>query len=313
MAITLSDLRTYASEIASPDISGSTADREINSWINSAVRRVYAASGWDRILHQAKLTILPAETRTGMGVTAGSTAVTLSGVGSETFPTKWADDRWELHIDGEDKEVFELASRASTTAATLRDGDEWTGSTATKSLKVVKCIYPLEDTAKQVERVQNLENGLDLLVLAPHEFDLEKSWNPTEYAEPRFATFRKGNLEIYPHHGSTTEYRKIAISYRKGPPVYSTADAGATTVDWDEEWKDLLEKAICLEASITQSENSPIPYPIAEREYEKCLARYQGLNANKDPVTGPMGLAMPNGRAFYGWPSRSRNAEIVDA
>ncbi len=311
MSILLSDLRTYCAEVASPDASGTTADRDFNNWINSAVRRIYAASGWDRILHQAKLTVLPAETRTGLGVTLGSLALTLSGVGAETFPTKWADDRWELHIDGEDKEVFEIATRTNSTSATLRAGDEWTGTTGSKAATIVKTIYPLTNTAKQLERVQNLETGYCFAILPPHEFDLEKHWTPTATGEMRYATLRKGNLEVYPHHGSTTAYQKVAISYRKAAPVYATADAGATVVDWDEEWKDLLEKAICLEASITQGESSPILYPIAEREYEKCLGRYQGLGANKDPQSGPMSLMMPGAIRAYGRPYY-HNSEITD-
>ena len=301
MAITLEDLRTFCAEIASPDSSGTTADREFMHWINGALQRLYSEAAWDRILHQSKLTILPLETITDLGVTAGSLAVTSAG---NNIAAKYLSERWELHIGDEGDEVFELAARASAMAATLRAGDEWTGSTGTKTAYAVKTIYPLPNTAKSIERVQVLETNLEVAVLPGGELDYEKTHNPTERGSyPRVCTYRKGNIEIWPHPG--TEYCKLALTYRKGPTLHEDADADATEVDWDEEWRDLLLKAITLEASITQGENAPIPYPIALREYEARLGAYKGLNANKDPKTGPLGVRTPERSTRFGTPSFS--------
>jgi hypothetical protein len=295
MAITLGALRTFCQEIASPDSSGSTAEREFMHWINAAIQRVFSACAWDRILHQQKITVLPVETKTTLGVTQGSLAVTLSGADSfrPGASTKYLDDRWELHIDGETDESFELGSITSDTAATLRTGDEWTGSTASnKTCHFAKTIYALPNNAKQVTRVQILETAADVVVLPPHEFDHQRSQNPTSrWAYPRFATLRKGKIEIWPHPGD--DYCKLGITYRKGPTVLADADADATEVDWDEEWRDLLLRAITLEASITQGENAPVPYAIALAEFERRLANYKALDANKDVQTGPLGVNVP--------------------
>lgn len=316
MAITLGTLRTFCQEIASPDSSGDTAEREFMHWINAAIQRVFSACAWDRILHQQKITVLPVESLDTLVVTEGSLALTC--VAADTFrpsaSTKYLDDRWELHIDGEADETFELAAIASDTAATLRAGDEWTGASATGvTVYFAKTIYSLPNNAKQITRVQVLEAPCDVLVLPPHEFDHQRSQAPTQRGGyPRFATLRKGKIEIWPHPG--TEYCKLGITYRKGPTVLADADADATEIDWDEEWRDLLLRAITLEASITQGENAPIPYAIALAEFERRLANYKALDANKDVQTGPLGVNVPmpysppNGTPSFSWSGTIGNA-----
>lgn len=307
MALTLGTLRTFCREIASPDSSGSTAEREFMVWINGAIERVFSATGWDQILHQQKITVIPRESLDTLSVTQGSLTITCSA--PDTFrpssSTKYADDRWELHIEGESDEVFEIASYASDTSATLRSGDEWTGSTASNlDVYFVKTIYSLPNNAKQIMRVQVLETGIDVLLLTPDEFDFQKSTSPTQTgAYPRFATFRKNKIEIYPHPGDS--YCKLGISYRKGPTVLADADVDATEIDWPDEWRDLLQKAITLEAAITQGENAPTPYAIALAEYERRLSAYKALDSNRDPMTGPLGVGDPIPPAPFGTPAWS--------
>jgi hypothetical protein len=315
MAITLADLRTYCAEIAGPDMSGSTADREHMIWINNAIRRVFSALAWDRIEHQQKLYVEPEESGSAMNVTQGSRSLVLT---AGTFLAKYVTERWELVIDGEGSQTFELASidnDPTNTQATMRVGDEWILATATgKTYYFLKTIYELPDNAKRVQRVQVLGSGQELIQLQPHEFDLQKAHNPAQRgAYPRFYCFRKNNLEIWPHPGSTR--LKLGITYVKGPPApYTTATAGTQEIDWDEEWRDLLEAAIRIEAAVTQGENAPIPYAIAVTEWEQRLKTYQGLdNMRGEAFTGPIGLQGPLMDPFPRERSYSWVGPIVDA
>ncbi len=312
MAITLGDLRTFAQEMASPDSSGASADREFMVWINGALRRVYSELSWDKILHERKINIPIEETGTAMTVTQDSLALVLT---SGTFLAKYVTDRWNLAIDGDATQVFELASiddSPTNQNATMRDGDQWIEATATgKSYTFYQTIFSLPDNAERIERVQILASGLHVIGLEPDEFDHQRSFNIQQRGQyPRFFTFRAGNLEIWPHPGTTRV--KLGISYTKGPTAYTTATADATTIEWEEKHRDLLEKAIMLEAAIYQGDQSPVPYGIAEREYMSRLNRYKSLNNQKRNRAGPMRLLLPRPQSNFPPKSFSWVGELED-
>lgn len=295
MAITLGTLRTFCQEIASPDSSGGTADREFMIWINGAIKRLFAEIGWDRILKEQKLTILPEETGSALTVTKGSLSCSLGG--AETFLAKYVTGEWDFYIGDEGSFILRLASidnSPTNTTGTFRTGDEWIKSSGVKTWEARKTKYDLPDDAKQLHRAQIMGNGDLLVILPPHEFDHQKSYNPAQSGSyPRVCCLRKGHLEIWPHPGDS--YVKLGLSYRKGAPTYTWTSSthDSTEVDWDEEWIDLLHKAILLEAAIYQGEGSPVNYPVVFSEYETRLRRYRGLNSVRAELGGPMNLKPP--------------------
>lgn len=308
MAITLLELRTFCAEIASPDSAGSTHDREAMVWINNALQRLYSDADWDESLHSRLLTVLPQETGTTGILTQGSLAFAVTV--AETIETKYVDDEWEFIIGTEADQTFVLASRTDAQNATFRAGDEWILASDTGvAWTALKTKYPLPNDAREITRVQLMSTGHDLEYLPNHTYDYRKSQQPTQTGQPEYFTLRDRSIEIWPHPGAS--YEKLGISYRKGPTFLEDADLDATVIEWPENQKDLLLKAITLEASITQGNNSPTPYQIALVEYESRLRKYRGLNSNKAHQTGPMSLRLPGRMPWYEV-SRERDISIPD-
>ena len=291
MAITVGTLRTFCEEQASPDSSGGTADREFMKWINSALVRLYKAAPWDRLMREEKRLIYPQEVVTAvLGLTQASLAITRS---TGTFLAKYVTERWELQVTGYDKGTFELSAIGTpATSATLRTGDEWPNATtavATGYFLNTRLALPL---AKNVTRVQVVETGSPVTLLTPTQFDRQKDLAPSgRGSDPRFCTFRRGVLEFWPHPGEN--YRKLSITYHLSFTRLADAAADADTVEWDEEQQDLLEKAILLEAAITQGESAVVPYVVALREYENALHTDREY-MQRHSMQGPMGLQMPD-------------------
>lgn len=309
MSITVGTLRTFCEERASPDLAGGTADREFMNWINSALVRLYKAAPWDRLMREEKRTIVPQEAYTSiLGLTQGSLALVTS---SGTFAAKYLSERYELVVDGYDRGTFEIAAIGTpATSATLRTGDEWPLATATNLTGYflnTRFSLPL---AKNVTRVMVVETGLPLTLMTPTEFDRQRDiWGTGHASDPRFCTFRRGVLEVWPHPGEN--YRKLSITYHLSFTRISDSALDADVVEWDEEQQDLLEKAILLEAAITRGENAVIPYVVALREYENALRSDKEYSQRED-LSGPMGLRMPiverprRGRGF------AYNADVDD-
>jgi len=294
MAITFADLKTFCGEIASPDSSGSTAQREFVVWINSALSRLHAEFSWDEHEHERKINVPPQETGVALNVTQDSLALVLTA--AETFLAKYVTEEWDLVITGDNYQTFRLASiddSPTNQNATMRAGDEWIESTATGSTYYwIKRRFELPDNALQVVRVQNLKTFLSIRVVSSQEFDSISANNVTQRGNyPQLATFRDGKLEIWPHPGA--ERIKLGITYRKGPTVYTTATTDATEIEWPDHWLDLLQKAISLEAAVTQGADAPIPYKLARVEFEDALRRYKGIDNNKYPITGQINMLRP--------------------
>ena len=260
-------------------------------WINSALARLYAELRWDKILKEQKLMIPPEETGTTLGVTQGSLAVTLGG--SDTFEDKHVDDRWELHIDGEDNQSFELASHGTTTG-TLRAGDEWIKATGgSKSYALVQTIFDLPEDARQVTRVQVLNTRQEVIALSPEEFDVRRArGGPTQRGVyPRFFCLRREKIQIWPHPGSN--YAKLGITYKRGHSPIADAAADTVEIDWPDSLRELLQKRIKVEAGIHLGEDAPTPYPIALKEYNDSLKRMGAQDADRAHGPGPIQLSFP--------------------
>jgi len=291
MAITLGDLRTFAAEIASADLSTAAGDREIQHWINNAIQRVWSEADWSWANGTGRLYMELAESGSAMDLTAGSRTITLTG---EVFKQKYLDDRWHLHVDGEGSMTFELASIESPTSATLKSGHEWAQADSSSTTYVwSRHIYPLPENAKQVMRVQDMQNRFDLTGLSPAAFDQARQQTPTQRGNvPLFYTIRRGNIELWPGPNATT-YRTFLLTYRRGPTTHLTDAPDADEVDWQSEWSDLLHKAIILEASITQGKNAVVKYEMALHEYETRLKIYKAEDGGIQDLAGPMQLTSP--------------------
>lgn len=296
MSVTLGDMRTFAQENASLDASGPTADREHMVWINSALYRLYSETSWDHLLRQTNFTIVPRESLTDLVVTQGSLALS-SATG---FAAKYLSDRWGILIDGEERVMFELdAIGTPNTTATLRAGDEWIGASA---VAVTAYFYhnklPLPKV-KEVYRVQETATGIDLALLTNEEFDRQVFWDVNATGSvPMICTWRRQRLEFWPH--PADDYAKISVTYRLAFTPLTTADLGTTVLEWDEENRDLLEKAILLEASITQGGNAAVPFPLAQAAYLERL-RLCKASAQKGTASGPMGVPKFPSNLYGAW------------
>ena len=298
---TIADLKTFCGEIASPDSSGATAEREFIYWINAALARLYAEHAWNHALEYAKVVILPAESGTTLVATQGSSTITVSG--ADTFAAKYLSELWELHSNNDSNQSFRLSAIAGgSTSATLFAGDVWVESTISGgAYSWRKTVYDLPSNAKEIFSVRILDTRDELISVVPHKFDQYKMEGPKETGYPRFYTLRDDKIEIWP--APSSDYFLLAISFRKGAPYYTTATVTSTEVDWPIEWQDILQKGIQLEAAITLGDVAPIKYDLAKMEFEERLSNYVSLDSSRDTPGGPMQLspptAIPRGRIFY--------------
>ena len=305
MAITLLDCRVYCREVASPDSSGSTAEREFMYWINAALQRLYTDADWDKVEKQGVITLLPQETGTTFGLTQGSATITATAELLE----KYYDDEWDLLIENESDMVFTLASWTDTSNAVL--SSIWTqASDAAATFTAIPSRYTLPNNARRISRVQVLstKNCVDEVTNA--QFDRMKSDYVSEGGQPRAFTLRNGKIEFWPHQGSG--YEKVGITYQSGPTLLAEAAADATVITWQDDYRDLLFKAVQLEASITQGAGAPIAYQLARMEYEDRLRKHRGLDVNKAAQTGPMNVKSPARRHGTGKTSFSDFRPIDD-
>lgn len=300
MALTLADLRTFASETAGADANSTSADREVNYWINSAFARLWAIHNWGHAQAVARLIMLPSESGAAMTVTQGSRTVTLTG---ETFDDKYVDEKWSLTVEGESQLTFVLKRIDTPTSAVLRDDDLWIrAANASATYTFARYIYPLPEGAWRVDRVENLDSFTEIQRLSPRDFDRERAIGQTSRSgHPIFFTIRDESIELWPAAGSS--YVPIELSYTKQCPTYKVADPGEREVDWPESKQDVLLRAIMLEASITQGDASPVDYKLAKLEFEQALKAHRGTDSNRANLSGPMSLGRRNYHRFRGWAS----------
>lgn len=302
MSITLSDLRLYAAENAAADPSGTTADREIQHWINQALQRVHAEARWIWFKQTGRLTVVPAESFTGLTLTQGSRVVSLS---AGTFDQKYLSERWQLHVDGESRMTFELAEITSPTTALLKIGHEWPNSTSATNTGVwSRHIYQLPEGVHEILYAEDMISRARVHGLEPGDFDFRRQADPTSRQQPRFFTVR-GDDEVELHPAAGSDYRTILFSYSRKAPQYRSDAVGTTVVDFPEKFKDVLLKRILVEAALTQGDNAVVPHQAAVFEYERALQLYEGENNHTQYRGGPMGEPQsgPNFMDIHDWPS----------
>lgn len=299
MALTLGDLRTFCQDVASPDSVGDKSERDFMVAINSALARIYTGFQWDEIDHVQKITVPPSESGSELVTTQGSLSISLGG--AETFLSKYVDDEWALLVDSEDRFNFELASiddSPTNQNATLKAGDEWIkASGSSLSYSFVKHKHDLPNNATRVVRIEALRNGFPIDMVSPETFDHYRAGDPNQTGSwPRVACFRNRKVEIWPVPGN--EYMKLEVTYRKGPPQYTTNDADSTELEWNDVHKDLVYKALQLEFSLIDGEAARLPLGQAAASWEECLGRYKALDSAKAKLTGPMNVSIPSRRPY---------------
>jgi len=295
MALTLGKLRDHARENSAPDPSGSTADREVNGWINRAFQRIWRHS-WRRNLRYAQLLIPAAESGTStLTATQVSQSISLS---SGIFENKYIDESWALKIDGQGGLLYSLATITNPTAAVMNE--YWTGSTSsTLSYFFAKDKFDIPDGGVQLMRVADALSHYELGYLEPHEFDFMRQTTPgTQSPNPAYYTTRQDKLWIWPLPGSSP--RVLELSMRIGPPRYETTDDDTTVVDWPEKWADLLQRAIDLEAAISQGKNSPADYRLVKYEFDETFDNYKAEDGGISDLTGPLNPILP-GQHYPYW------------
>lgn len=290
--ITLQELRAYAAETASADVATKAGDRSINNWINQGLQRIWKSHSWNHALRAGRIfldTEEPSDPTTG-GVTINKGERTITVAAPDVIKQKYLDDRWHLYVDGEGRMTFELEEILSPTTARLLPGHNWPNdSIVDVAYTWARHIFELPDDAKEVMRVEEMQNRLPLRHVLPHDFDPQRQSTPVQRGnQPIFYTLRQGNLEVWPSSGP--DAKNLLLSYRRGPPRHKVTDPGDTEVDWVPEWSDLLLKAIVVEAAITQGENAPVEYAVALNEFRDCVKAYKAEDSGIQNMTGPMTL-----------------------
>jgi hypothetical protein len=302
VTITISDLRSYAAETASADVATAAGDRAINNWINKALKRIWKGHSWTHAQRDGRVFLPVEEASTavagaGVTLTQGSRLITVGA--PDVIKQKYLDERWHLYIDGEGRITFELEEILTPTTARLKEGHNWPNADlALGAYTWARHIFPLPDNAKEVMRVEEMQNRLPLRYVQPHDFDPQRQSTPTTRGnQPIFYTLRQGDMEVWPASGP--DPKNLLLSYRRGPPRHKTTDPGDTVVDWVPEWDDLLLKGIDLEASVSQGENAPIPYQVALNEFVSCLKSYKAEDSGIQSLTGPMHLMTGKSASDY--------------
>src|SRR3990167_58528 len=151
MTITLGELRSFAAEAASYSLSDAQGDRQVNRWINQALRGLRSAHPWRWYETFARIFLDPEESGTNLTVTQDSASFSLTG--GELIDSKYLDGEWELDVASEADVRFTLAEKLTPTSGVL--DHVWTG-TSGSGLDYVwsRWGYPLPQEAQDVRRVE---------------------------------------------------------------------------------------------------------------------------------------------------------------
>lgn len=308
MPITLEALRTFAAETASTDPSSMSSDREIHSWINSALEEVWLALDWHWARSLTRLTMVPSESGSYLGATLGSRDLTLDTAQAEVFDEKYLAEGWLLLVDAEGRMGFELDRIDDAHTARLQDGHLWIQATATGlGYTWTRTTYPLPGGAIKIHRVEDLQAYGDIQYRHPASFDYERSHAPTQRGNrPYMYTVRAGNIELWP--GPSTAYLPLSVTYKRPAPQFDESEPGDLEVDWPTDKLGLIQKAIICQASLTQGKNAPVPYDRAIYAYNTLLDRHRASDTDVAELAGPMSLGGgPHGRIDF-----SRLSGITD-
>ena len=292
MPITLEDLRSYAAETASADLSSARSDREIVGWVNRALSRLWSEHRWRWAQDRAQLTLLPEETGSGLTVTQGSRTISLSVASGETFAAKHVDDKWSLIVSGEENFTLRLSELVDARTAKLASDQLWIRASASdQSYTLARYHYTLPERVRELQLVRDTTDYSEVMGLTPSEFDRIRSHTPTERGgDTHYYTIRRSSNEIEVWPGPGASYQVLEITYRTTPPRYLSSDPNDTVVDWPVDKRDLLEAAILVEACITQGEGRVVETNTAEARYRNLLGLHRAEDSGISTQPGPMTL-----------------------
>lgn len=274
--IRLGELRQYAKDVAW----GATDDkarRLRNAWINQALRRVqgYCSWAWYQRIYPINLT---AEiTGSNASVTKGSRQVDLSG--GELFTQDHVDQGWTLTF-GQDANIpYRLVAQ---------DGDsgtleaEYIGDTATGlDYTLYRWRYPVPADTNKIQQIENPRTNQILQPVLPYKLDRLRHGNPSfRDSFPVAYCVRENEIQIWP--GSGGELTRLLVSYEAAVPQFVQADPDDMVVDWQPEYRDLLERAIEVEVGRWLGGDAQIDYQTALGEFNAAAARYQSLETTRE-------------------------------
>lgn len=302
----LGDLKTYAIEAASHNVSDAESDRHVLRWINRAMRAVRFAHPWQFFRKQGYVVVEPDVSGLNMSVTQGSTAVSLTG--GETFAAKYVttSEDWTLIAANDTTQPFRLTAITNSptnTAGTLDHA--WTAATATgMDYTWYRDRYALPDDCGRVLRVQDTTSRLELCYLAPADLDLRRQQSPSQTGATGWDyTIRADKIELWP---LPTDYASVSLTYEREVTLYTSGTSNATELDWPDRWNDLLEAAVTVEASLTLGMDARVPYALAVDNYQRLLSRYRHEETTQIGAPSRMTL----GREVTRWPMRNSLTDI---
>ena len=302
---TLGELRQYASD-AAYQISGVAADRSTLRWIQQALQNLWSAHPWVHFYAEEHIVSDVEVTGTDLTVTAGSAAVSRGSAWTAAFVTQ----AWDLIISGSDV-VFHVESIGTPTTNATLDA-EWAGSSGVnQSYTVRRARYALPGNfAKRLLVVEDVDTKVILEYKHPAQFAPMKCSSPANSGAPYYFTLRglpsgPGLLEVYPAPDSTR--RTLKLTYVRKVTLPASSDVAAFVLDWPDEYVELLQKRVEVEAARLGGEQAQVAYPVARAEFDLALTRYMALDSQLARKSGSMTLAagmMPTPRTTVPWSGR---------
>lgn len=302
MTITLGDLRQHCADLAH-DAADTKAGRVRMNWIRAALTRLQFAHDWKWFYATQRLTL-------DVEVTGSDLTVTQDGntfVRGSTWTSTFLTELWDCMVDADSTMAFQFSAIATVTA-TLATGQEWLQSSgSSKTYTMSRFRYSLPDNAVgRVLAVRDLTSYRKIPGVLVEDFDAQRSRFPHRRGQPECFTVRDPRyIELFPGNDSTR--RALQVTYLRKVTLPADADATGTSIDWPDEYRDLILKALSLEASIWLGVSAKIQYPIAKAEYESCLAATKNRDSkyvDRADVWGLGGSPYPEGAwSRYVYPS----------
>lgn len=293
MAITLSDLRQHCSDLAH-EASDTKASRVRMVWIRNALSRLHGSHDWKWFYATQRIFLDPAESGTDLDATQGGN----SFVRDSTWTAKYLSQLWDCHVDSDATQAFQF-SAISTVTATLATGQYWLEATDT-NMSYTMARYRYDMPANFVGRVLQVE---DLSAHRPvrhaivSDFDCARNRYPHRRGQPELFTIRDPRyIEFYPSNDATR--RSVQVTYLRMVTLPADADADNTTVDWPSEYREVLIKALAVEAAAWLGQAARIPYPVAKAEFDEALRRSTNRDSRLVEVRQEFGLG-PDGQVPF--------------
>lgn len=305
MAITLGTLRQHCADLAH-DAADSKASRVRMVWIRSALSRIHSAHDWKAFYATQRIVLAPEETGSDLTVTQdGNTFVRGS-----TWTAKYLSQLWDCMVDADGTQAFQF-SAISTITATLASGQYWLQSSgSSKTYTMARYRYDMPTDYSRVIQVEDLSSYRTLRHAIVSDFDRCRNRYPFRRGQPELFTIRDPQyIELFP--GNDATRRAVQVTYLRMVTLPADADVDATTIDWPDEYREVLVKALALEASVWLGQSARIPFQIAKAEYDEALRRCMSRDSRMVEISEEWSLG-----GTFSVPSkfaRDTNGGIVDA